>query len=200
MKVVGIDLSSFTVAFGIISDGEIVSAEVFANKREDFEARFDQLTDKTQKLFSAINPDVVYIEAIPYVQSPRTALTLASVLGMVRALCRLKEIPYFVVHNLTWKKGIGLKGKVTKQDTENLMREMYAINVRLSENQYDALGVATYGLSIHPLYGDTDPSSLSFAGTIQIEQEPAETTPKAPVRRKSQVDKASGKSTQKTTA
>lgn len=188
MNVVGIDVSSFTIALGILSDTEVVSAELYANKRDDFEARFDQLTDKLQKLFSSLAVDVVYIEAIPYVQSPRTALTLASVLGMVRAICRLKGVPYEVVHNLTWKKGIGLKGKVTKEDTEKLMRSMYGINdsIKCSDNQFDSLGVATYGA----IQRGKTTSNLSFAGTIQIEQEPAETIAKAPVRRKSKVGKA----------
>lgn len=193
--IVGIDLSSFSIALGILSDTEVVSVELWANKREDFEARFDQLTDKLQTLFSELAPDIeyVYIELIPYVQSPRTALTLASVLGMVRAICRLKGIPYETVHNLTWKKGIGLKGKVKKEDTEALMRIRYNINAdtKLTDNQCDSLGVATYGAAQR----GKDTSNLSFDGAISLEQEPTQSTAKAPVRRKQKVDKSSGSST-----
>lgn len=175
----GIDLSSFTIALGLIDDEakEVVSAEIFATKKSEFDYRFEELTNKLNRFFQTVRPDVVFIEAIPYVKSARTALTLASVLGMVRAICLINCIPCHVVNNMTWKKGIGLKGRVTKDDTKQLITDLYDCNIQvLSENQYDALGVATYGYRHFRRPGIIeDVEGFTFTGSVESMDAPPTT-------------------------
>ncbi len=177
--ITGIDLSTKTLALAYIDDIACFTVELIQEGKYA-EDRFDGLIRSLRKSFLVTNTDHVYVEAIPFMKSAKAALDLASVCGGIRAICVDLDISYTLVNNMTWKKGIGLKGRVAKEDTQALMRSTYNIEDRwiLSENAFDALGVATYGykqLSNDSSGSDTkdnllEPTSQVFLGATTIKQ------------------------------
>lgn len=145
MIICGIDLSTKSIAFGFIfEDGADLYHEVIAkgNKAVD---RFQELMTETYIYLYRVRPSHVYVEDIPYVKNARSELDLAAVLGGVRALCVALSIPYTIVHNLTWKKTLGLK-KPNKDDIRVEVTKRLSLSEDLSQNIIDALGICLHGL------------------------------------------------------
>jgi len=173
---IGIDASSFSIACGIIDEDELFSVELFATKKLPFDERFNELAPLFDKFLRRLQPEVVYIEAIPYVNSQNTVIVLSTIIGLIKTICCIHDIPYVMVQNLAWKKGIGLKGtgprsKVLKEDTQKFVTELYGITDQLTENLYDAIGIATYGLiATQPDRTDSVRGNYyHYVGTIQTE-------------------------------
>lgn len=146
----GIDLSTKSIALAFLDDTEACTVEL-VEPGKYAEDRFDGLILLLEKLLKETSLDglYVYIEKIPFVKSAKAALDLAAVLGGIRALCAINNVPYVLVNNSVWKKEIGLKGRPSKDDTRDLMAKTYDIILEdypnFSENQSDALAVATFG-------------------------------------------------------
>lgn len=149
----GIDLNSFSIACAIIDGDELGVAQLYATKKKPFDERFDELVPLFDNFLRKLQPEAVYIEEIPHVKGngQHTVMVLTAVQSLIRVICVQQHIPYHLIHNLTWKKELGVKGtgprgKVLKEDTKILVTQLYNITDELTEDQYDAIGIATSGL------------------------------------------------------
>lgn len=107
----GVDLSSRKLSVAILSRDPL-RPEVL----QEFEApgdlaaaRFVPLVQWFRGMLNQHGPrlEVVYVEGLPFVKNRDSFISLACVLGAVRAVCALKGVRCVVVDGRDWKKALG---------------------------------------------------------------------------------------------
>jgi len=164
--IIGLDINSFSIAIAALEDKELVVAQLFANKKKPFPERFEELVAHFDRFIRKLQPEAVYIEEIPYVQSQKVAMTLTAVQTLVRTICSLHNIPCYLIHNLTWKKNLGVRGtgsrsKILKTDTQLYVTQLFNITDELTEDQYDAACIIASTT--------TDRDNLKYSGKYESE-------------------------------
>lgn len=118
-SVMGIDCSTQRLAFGIITDGELVKWGLI-----EFDGKnvFDRIKDARKKIDALIMQfpvDYVAIESAIMVKSIQVAIKMAYVFGAVMSSLLIKDIKVVEVAPISWQSFIGNK-TLTKQEKQKI--------------------------------------------------------------------------------
>lgn len=108
----------------------------------------------------------VIIEDVPFVQG-QNGLRIAQILGMVKSTLVRFGIPVRMVNVSTWKKQVVGSGRASKEEIRAWAEGAWGIIRPLgSQNQYDALAIASYGVLVEGEPGTqaAAPSGATDAG------------------------------------
>lgn len=106
--------------------------------------RFGPLTRAFGRFLQREKPTEVYVEGLPFVRSRRSIVSLAEVLGAVRALCVVSDVPHAVVPGYDWKRGLEIRGR-DKAAVREWAVERAAPVQRWSQDLTDAYALAVWG-------------------------------------------------------
>ena len=148
MRIAGVDPDTKQVAIAWF-DGDggsgYFSASPSKMKQTRAEHRFLPLMAALAgKLSSAPRFDWVYIEKPVYTRNPASTIAQGAVLGGVRLELWRRNISHSLVDSGTWKKGIGIGGRASKEE----MSEWASVHLNLrdvSQDIIDASCIAFWG-------------------------------------------------------
>lgn len=118
--VLGLDLSTNSIAFGIIKNGKLVNRGELDLKGELY-SRI-AVAGKTSKILCDANPDVVAFETAAFVNNRQVVIKLAMVTGAVLSSFDPYDTMFMEVAAITWQSYIG-NSPSTKKDKAKLKKE-----------------------------------------------------------------------------
>lgn len=157
MKVVGVDINTFYVAFACVEsgtyswsrirpeDGPDVKAQKPKDREQDASERLIEIWHATLGLLHVEKPDWVYVEDVPFVNSPKVLKHLQSVLTAVVLACDQHGIPCSIINVSTWKRETTGNAKASKTDVRKWARVHCKAPKGLLEDEYDATVIAKRG-------------------------------------------------------
>ena len=170
MKVMGIDASTNSLAYGIIEDGTLIDHGEFFFEGTDINKRLINAHEKTMDHIDLFDVDVIVFEKAVKVRSIDVAIKMAEFFGAIKAVI-MKGSDVYMVTPLTWQKAIGnpsilgkekvqwvrarpeLKTKsqiytairkYRKQITMDWVEKNYGVKAA-NDNISDAIAIAYYG-------------------------------------------------------
>lgn len=149
IKVLGVDISTKKIS-AVCMDEEAIPFAVFEHEQpgKTADVRFSGLVVNFLWLVEQLDPDVIYVEGLPFVKSRAGVVSIASILGAVRTVSTICEIRCVVVPGYTWKKeiGTGVKKEAIAQWVEIDSGEYFKHLV--SQDLMDAYAISKYGLKM----------------------------------------------------
>ena len=150
-RVIGIDVSTSKLALVTLYNRRFSVVELVSTSHS-WEERLDDLHLQFEDFVgSCLKPgDKVFIEEIPFTQNRQVFGKLIHFLALCRIVLRSHDYSCIYVNNMTWKKGVGLKGRVVKEDIRKKAIELFGHNriKDLTQDSVDALMVGVYGTLI----------------------------------------------------
>lgn len=171
MKIMGIDCSTQSLAFGIIEDGELIEYGEYFFQGTDIYKRMLDARRKTEAMLETFDVDYIIFEKAVMVRSVAVALKLAYVFGVVMSVILENSAKVIEVEPITWQSHIGnpvIRGKEkmkllalhpeikTKAQTNSFIRQhrkdltkqwvMNKFGVEAAnDNISDAIAIAAFG-------------------------------------------------------
>ncbi len=147
VRIVGIDLDSKKIAAVLFVDGEFNQLLFFQSKNKDTDERLFELYKYFESMvIKHLKPDKIFIEDSIYVSNYRTSKALSESIGNVKLLCRLKQIPFELVSNKTWKKEIIGNGNASKEDIKKFILRQKPDLVDEPQDIIDAYAICLWGV------------------------------------------------------
>ena len=147
-RVIGIDVSTTKLALVTLYNSRFNVVELVSTSHS-WEERLDDLHLQFEDFVgSCLKPgDKVFIEEIPYVQNQQVFAKLVHFMALCRFVLRSHGYSCTYVNNSTWKRSVGLMGRITKEDIRTKAVELFGEGrlKSLSQDSVDALMVAKYG-------------------------------------------------------
>lgn len=171
MKIMGIDCSTNSLAFGILEDGELIEYGEYFFAGTDIYKRILDARRKTEAMQDLFDVDFVIFEKAVLVRSVEVAIKMANVFGTVMSVIMENGAKVVEVQPIAWQSHIGnpvIKGKEktallsahpelkTKSQENNFVRQYrkqvtmdwveqnYGV-VAANDNISDAIAIAAFG-------------------------------------------------------
>ena len=100
------------------------------------------INDELNGIIKVYKPDVCAVEAVIYVQSYKTAITLGAARGAAIIAAASKGIPIFEYAPKRVKQAVVGFGRASKEQMSNTLAQMLGLPQALPFDQADALGLA----------------------------------------------------------
>lgn len=170
-RIMGLDLSTHSMAFSIFEDGKLVKwGEVNFPGKTAFE-RLHEAGEIVRQIASHLRVDKIVFEGAVFVQNKKTVIALAYSYGAIVSALAYSGVVIEEVSPMTWQNKIGNKSlskvekskiqsdhpgkskswydnlyrETRKERTRQWVRDTYDIH-KASDNLNDAIGVGYFGL------------------------------------------------------
>ena len=144
MKTLVMDQSTTASGYSIWQDGILNNIGLLKNKSNEKD-KFTQMIKMLQELFKNEKPDKIILEDVYNLKSVKTIIILARLQGFIISYCILNNIDYDVIHPKTWKSGLGITVKGSKNQKQKAI-ELCENNTGLdvSNDEADAYCIGFY--------------------------------------------------------
>lgn len=147
IKLLTLDQSTTFTGWCLMENKKYDSSGVLSvNKDEDTIERLKLMYEEIVNLINRVKPDIVLIEDVQFQRNYSTYRTLSQLQGVIMAYLFEKDLPFYIIPSTAWKSCCGIKGKARKEQKKNtqiFVKNTYGLDV--SEDEADAIGLATYG-------------------------------------------------------
>lgn len=150
MKLLALDQSTRLTGWCLMQNKKYDSSGVLSvSELDNTIERMKLMYDEITKLIKRVKPDIILIEDTQYQQNASAFRTLAQLQGIIMAYLFETEIPFYIIPSTGWKSYCKIKGRKRveqKKNTQLFVKNTYKKDV--SEDEADAIGIATYGVTI----------------------------------------------------
>ncbi len=151
MQIWGIDCSSKNIAISCFDGGNLSWVSYKDSKMKNTQDRIFELGKRFEKALMGGIPDIIFIEESIYVSNFKTSKAIAEVIGNIKWICAENEVKFRTVQNRMWKKEIIGSGGASKEDIKRFVIERYPQLKNESQDVWDSVGVALYGIKYQAL-------------------------------------------------
>jgi Holliday junction resolvasome RuvABC endonuclease subunit len=158
MTVVGIDLGIHKIALAVLDSPEKYLGNIvrsFTTEEVHRDEQLAELAHLAHDVCLSQDADYVFIEDTLVGNNRKYSIQLSQTMGAV--LCDLAQLRYgcgtqiHLVENHKWKKAVIGNGNASKEEIRNYIIDThpaYAVLCGVDQDEYDAVGVALYGLGV----------------------------------------------------
>lgn len=151
MILLALDQSSRITGYSIFdTDTEkLIKSGVFKTKGTELQKRLEQIRNWVKQIIQEEKIDKVILEDIQLESTVSnnvvTYKALAEVIGVITELLQELKIPFELVHAVTWRKELSLKGNkrsIQKENAKNYVSSKYKQD--FLEDESEAICIGTY--------------------------------------------------------
>ena len=149
MKILALDQASHTSGYAIFEDNQLIECSHFTFNDSDMGKRLMKIRQKVADLIKTHNIEYVIMEDIQMdnarTNNVQTFKILAEVFGVIAELLEELNIPNSAVLAVSWRSGLGIKGKLRPEQKKNA--QIYIENkygIKPTEDEADAACIGTY--------------------------------------------------------
>lgn len=122
MKIMGVDASSNSFAYGILDDEKLVEYGEIFFKGEDLIARLKDARLKLEAILPKIEGiDAVAFEEVVMVRSIKTASTMAKMFGVILSILAEYGATIYMISPTQWQSAIG-NPNISKQEARRILQ------------------------------------------------------------------------------
>lgn len=146
MKIISLDQSTSKSGYSIFIDKELIDYGIIRPSKKISNDNKISMLIRLSEFIKKENPDILLIEDV-YMKKGKTFnikthKTLSNLQGMLIAYCVLNNIKYEIIHPSSWKNGIVGKKKISKEETQEFLKEKY--NKEFKEDIADSICIGLY--------------------------------------------------------
>jgi len=147
MRVLGIDPGSSVTGFGIVerADGRVVHVghgTIRPPRKDPLERRLAFIHEHLSEMISVYEPEVAVIERVFISSNPRSALVLGHARGVALAAASSAGLSVAELAPRAVKKAVVGTGNATKQQVQEMVRRLLALESVPPQDAADALAIA----------------------------------------------------------
>lgn len=143
-RILALDCAIRTSGYAVFENNELKTFSHFSTLNNSIEDRIEEVRKNVSFLLEQ-GIDYVILEDIQLQRNVSTFKALAKLQGVLENMFIRKNIKYLLVHNASWRKEVGVKGRKSKEQKENaqnIVREIFDIEV--TEDEADAILIGLY--------------------------------------------------------
>lgn len=149
-KLLALDQASIITGWSVFEDQKLIKyGHITLDRETPVGIRLVQLRDKVKELIKEYQVNEIALEDIQMQNTVGnnvvTFKVLAQVLGVLQELCEEMEISYTIIPSVTWKAGLGIKGRGRAEQKRNA--QSFVINeygVKPTQDESDSICIGTY--------------------------------------------------------
>lgn len=147
-KILSLDQSTKLTGWCLMKNNKYDSSGVLpVDDKEETIERMQLMYKEIVQLIKRVKPDMVLFEDTQFQRNYASFRTLSQLQGIIMAYLFELDLPFYIVPSTAWKSCCHIKGKKReeqKMNTQKYIKETYGLDV--SEDEADAIGIATYGI------------------------------------------------------